>query len=1307
MRRERIGYSSNHDDLFMLEEGMSSSEEDSGGFEMMDSSRNCHSIQEEISSKETLAVLRLRQTVALILMLATVTVSLLIYLIRKNGEAQEFQNQYDAAADKIIESYEDIIHKMGAISGLGVALASHSMGQKTFSEWPFVSLPNFQVRAGNARELSGALAVSISHIVPRGEFNAWHEFVNGPDNAWIEESYSYQESLGTNDFEYPENIEKSWIRRNDTVDVMHYFDENGNPMAEESSMHFYLPVWQVSPLLKTNLVNKNSIYEEDFSDALAHILKYKTAYVGRFQTATPGDATSSDPSTARFAALLSIREGKQVPYLGEPMFNIHFPIFDQFAAKERKIVAIMTSTVSWRSYFQNILPRNAKGVVVVLDSGREQFSFEIDGHEARVLGLGTHYEPRYEKYRKHADFTVGHVKDGTVNGITINSEHCHCNYHIDIYPSTTFYDEYNTNAPVVLTFATVAIFVFMIAIFLLYDFLVEKRQTVVLNEATQSTAIVSSLFPKNVRERLMKETRQNLGIRSKSGRRNFMNVSRTEMECAPIAELFPNCSVFFADIAGFTAWSSTREPSQVFMLLQGLYQEFDKLAKHWKVFKVETIGDTYMAATGLPQPQKNHATILVGYARQCMLKMRETTDKLETTLGPGTAALSMRMGVHSGPVTAGVLRGDRARFQLFGDTVNTASVMESTGCCGMIQVSEATATLLRLAGKDYWLQPRQDMVNAKGKGVLRTFYVSPPLVSGFTNSWSGKLGSSTSIADDHSSLGNMDWKEAELGHSQTAENARFVDWMTELLLADVRKMVAHRRQLGVKEDRTSDFVYRLPDGKTCMDEVKDVIQMSTFNEAAHCASDSSPVVIEPYIVESLRGFVSDVALLYRRNHFHGFEHACHVTQSVSKLLHRIVKPSIHPLCDGSHRDFALHMHDHTYGICNDPLVAFALSFSSLIHDLDHKGISNAQLAKEAPVLATIYKNKSIAEQHSCELAFELLMQDRYKDLRRVIFGTTEQFHRFYQIVVNIVLATDIFDAELKAKREERWAKAFSETDCSIAVGNVQGAVNDVRATVVLEHIIQASDVSHCMQHWHVYQKWNRRLLMEMHKAYKAGRMGIDPFTFWYKGEIGFFDNYIIPLAKKLKECGVFGVSSDEYLDYALKNRAEFAERGQEIVESIKRELEAESIKRELEALETATVATMDEAHMNTRRTIPEQALGSSWAHPTPPYLPTPCLARVASEPVRRTIPEQALGSSWAHPTPPYLPTPCLAQAASEQALESSWAHPTPPYLPTPCLARVASEHARRTIPEQAVRSGCAYPTPPHLPTPCLARVETF
>ena len=142
-------------------------------------------------------------------------------------------------------------------------------------------------------------------------------------------------------------------------------------------------------------------------------------------------------------------------------------------------------------------------------------------------------------------------------------------------------------------------------------------------------------------------------------------------ETKPIADLFPHTTVMFADIAGFTAWSSVREPSQVFTLLETVYRAFDAVAKRRRVFKVETVGDCYVAVTGLPEPRKDHAIVMARFSRECLDKFNELAKKLEITLGPDTGDLAMRVGLHSGPVTAGVLRGDKSRFQLFGDTVNT------------------------------------------------------------------------------------------------------------------------------------------------------------------------------------------------------------------------------------------------------------------------------------------------------------------------------------------------------------------------------------------------------------------------------------------------------------------------------------------------------------------------------------------------------------------------------------------------------------------------------------------------------------
>ena len=237
------------------------------------------------------------------------------------------------------------------------------------------------------------------------------------------------------------------------------------------------------------------------------------------------------------------------------------------------------------------------------------------------------------------------------------------------------------------------------------------------------------------------------------------------------------------------------------------------------------------------------------------------------------------------------------------------------------------------------------------------------------------------------------------------------------------------------------------------------------------------------------------------------------------------------------------LHDHTYGITSDPLTQFACIFAALIHDVDHYGVANTQLVREKDPLAVLYEGSSVLEQNSVVIAWNLIMESRFKALRVTLCASSTEAKRFRQLVVNAVMATDIMAADLKVVRDIRWNKAFA----SVPLVEDQADTINRKATIVIDHMIQASDVCHTMQHWHIYRKWNERLFMEMTKAYREGRADNNPAETWYKGEIGFFDNYVIPLAKKLADCGVFGVSSDEYLIYATNNRDEWEARGEGIV----------------------------------------------------------------------------------------------------------------------------------------------------------------
>jgi class 3 adenylate cyclase len=579
----------------------------------------------------------------------------------------------------------------------------------------------------------------------------------------------------------------------------------------------------------------------------------------------------------------------------------------------------------------------------------------------------------------------------------------------------------------------------------------------------------------------------------------------------------------------------------VFLLLETVYGSFDALAKRRGVFKVETIGDCYVAVCGVPRVQKNHAVIMARFARDIHSTMNVLTQELEVILGPDTADLAFRIGLHSGPVTGGVLRGDNARFQLFGDSMNTASRIESTGTRNRVHISKQTADLLIAAGKTHWIKPRDERIVAKGLGELETFWL---VLSKERSDGASVAGDTVSVQSDVKSIDEE--AETTVCSLSSKKMTRLVEWNVDVLFRLLKQIVAARS--GQPSKRRTDHVAETSSttGKTVLDEVTDIISLPKFDaETAEKLKDVESIEIDKKVFAQLRTFVFNVAAMYQDNPFHNFEHASHVTMSVVKLLSRIVAPS-------DSNVHALTLHDHTYGMTSDPLTQFACVFSALIHDVDHQGVPNAQLVAENTDIAVLYEGRSIAEQNSVDLAWALLMSAEYVDLRAVIYGGEGEKVRFRQLVVNSVMATDIMDKDLKADRNARWYKAFTAHPAQESPTDV---INR-KATIVIEHLIQASDVAHTMQHWHVYRKWNKRLFEETYKSYVEGRTSTNPIANWYKGELAFFDFYIIPLAKKLKECGVFGVSSDEYLNYAMRNRGEWERTGQAVVEKMKSEVES-------------------------------------------------------------------------------------------------------------------------------------------------------
>jgi class 3 adenylate cyclase len=179
-----------------------------------------------------------------------------------------------------------------------------------------------------------------------------------------------------------------------------------------------------------------------------------------------------------------------------------------------------------------------------------------------------------------------------------------------------------------------------------------------------------------------------------------------------IADDFPEVTVLFVDLVDFTQRSRETTPERVVQVLDDLFSALDALAERYRLEKIKTIGDAYMVVGGLPEPRPDHAQAVADMA----LDLREEVVRHRD---PGGRPLALRVGIDSGPVVAGVIGRRKFSYDLWGDTVNTASRMESNGVPGCIQVTERTWRRLR----DGYRFERRGPVQVKGKGELVTWFL--------------------------------------------------------------------------------------------------------------------------------------------------------------------------------------------------------------------------------------------------------------------------------------------------------------------------------------------------------------------------------------------------------------------------------------------------------------------------------------------------------------------------------------------------------------------------------------------------------
>ncbi len=446
--------------------------------------------------------------------------------------------------------------------------------------------------------------MSISPIV--NNVRDWNEYAVA-SQGWVQESYNLRSTSNVTAEPIPSEL---YFRTKDGVMIA----------EQQQPGERYSPLWQKNgaAAVDTSAVNYNLLRNEVFAK-LFRIMKGSRA---------PVLSEILDP-TSLLGADSFFEYGDDKIH---PESLLIQPIYESFGANGSStgdVTGTIIAVIPWDVYFHNLLHEGASPILCVMrNSCGDIFSYQIDGPSATFLGEGDLHEAKYD-YLEHV-IAFGPPVDKYI--YEDNDADAHCLYSLHIYPTPEMEDSYETNTPAILTTVVVLIFVFTSLVFIMYDFLVQRRQSRVQSAALKSNAIVSSLFPAEVRDRLFEHSSDTERIKSIKASGKYktlepaakfrlksyldsdilggeaaptddddgMDVNPAgaipEMyETKPIADLFPNTTVMFADISGFTAWSSVREPSQVFTLLETVYRAFDNIAKRRRVFKVETVGDCYVS----------------------------------------------------------------------------------------------------------------------------------------------------------------------------------------------------------------------------------------------------------------------------------------------------------------------------------------------------------------------------------------------------------------------------------------------------------------------------------------------------------------------------------------------------------------------------------------------------------------------------------------------------------------------------------------------------------------------------------------
>ncbi|CAB9496230.1 cyclase soluble subunit alpha-3 [Seminavis robusta] len=1154
--------------------------------------------------------------IALLCLGALVITAVTLYSARGRAN-QEYEIAFEDVSKDILDVTRERSQSIQSIlRSLSRTITTASMQNQNQNQhptrWPFYTLESLRDVAQDFIQLDNASLI-YSPLVSDLDRPAWEYYaVHNQHKVTLNKNYPYQ---------IPPYI---YNRDNHTADIAH----NGTGP--------FSPAWHILPLPDSYQTTSRVNYNILSNNRLKHIIEasYKSKQV----------VTSELQFTSELVGERLWQSGGKLQ-AQRPQSLIVQPVFDSFNQSTRQIVAHVFATVPWDIHFLDIIipetQSRASVFLVLTNSCGNEYTYFADQTGVTLLGEGDRHIPEYEDIgQQYVLSSFGgynapdnlHIDNRTQMGAAWT-----CSLTLSVYPTGRMKWYYSSDTTVTHLLALVFfVFVLVGALTLTHHRVTDAHQRDTQAQAKRSKAIIASLFPEAVREKLFDVEGEvnvdKLGLFNSEVQKAVKSPGGDNPEIEDLwgkrdkyADLYPNCTVCIADISGFSAWSASRDPSEIFTLLEAVFSTFDKIATRRGAYKVETVGDTYIAAAGLPKQRDDHATVMAHFARDALDEFIEVSNKLEVTLGPDTSDLGVRLALASGPVLAGVVRGERARFQIFGMTVSRCAELEQEGQADRIHISKETADLIRDAGHGAWVRHRSRHGNTDVDS--ETYWLLPKRSLGFFQSKASTFRNSLvdgSSATFHTRRSNtapapadnrifeasmselhrvpitelLDASNSTLSKKNTNTKAstrgrrmsatllspaarrsqssadkveRLVFWNSEALLQVLRLVVGKReasKKPRLRMDEISKLEEELGTTRSVISEFQEPIEMPCHNNG----KGYSEVELGTKIESQMFDFVTIISTLYRRtNPYSNFERASHVTMTMQKLLPRLADPN-----NGSIR--STQRATGTDRIRNHPLTQFALMLATLICDVDHRGVSNQDLSRENAFMADLYNHRSVNQQNALEMSWQALMDPSFRDLRRCIYSNEAEIRHFRSVLAHAVLATDLMGGQEDMQRH--WKEAFE-----IAGVATNDSVMQYRVTAVIEHIMQLVSLSEYTQHWHVYCKWSQKRFLEKYMAFREGRTQENPADGWYQAELDKFESQVIPLARKLQDSEVFGTWNSDYLRCALSNRKEWEAKGKEILGLVIQKYSMEYQSNQLG--ESSVGLSMDNSRSNHQREISE------------------------------------------------------------------------------------------------------------------------